>query len=197
MHAAYGWLSRQTGGQVVVAGTSSGGGLALALLLRLRRLGEPPPAGVLALSPWTDLTCSGCSYESLAAHGPSREYLSFWGARYLDGADPKAPEASPLFGDWRGVDVPMLLQCGGHEAMLDDSVLFAARAVHCGCSVTLDVLREQQHGFQHEAAFNDAAAVAVERAAAYAAEWLMHSAMKASVQAHGRAPPPREEAAGA
>ena len=40
------------------------------------------------------MTQSGGSYSSLAAHPPTREYLAFWGAAYLAGADPRTPEAS-------------------------------------------------------------------------------------------------------
>ena len=37
-----------------IIGDSAGGGLALALALRLRDEGGPLPAAVVALSPWTD-----------------------------------------------------------------------------------------------------------------------------------------------
>lgn len=44
--------------QIVVAGDSAGGGLSLALLLILRDLGLPMPAGGILISPWVDLTHS-------------------------------------------------------------------------------------------------------------------------------------------
>ena len=50
--------------RIVVAGDSSGGGLALALLLSLRDAGAPMPAGAVLFSPWTDLAATGASLEA-------------------------------------------------------------------------------------------------------------------------------------
>ena len=62
---AEGWPAER----IVVGGDSAGGGLAFALLHGLLAAGDPPPAGVLAFSPWVDLTLSGAS---IAAAGPAR-----------------------------------------------------------------------------------------------------------------------------
>lgn len=43
---------------IVVAGDSAGGGLALSLLILIRDLGLPMPAGAVMISPWVDLTHS-------------------------------------------------------------------------------------------------------------------------------------------
>ena len=52
-----------------MGGTSAGGGLCLALLLKIRDEGGELPAGAIAISPWTDMTQSGESYVTNAAHG--------------------------------------------------------------------------------------------------------------------------------
>lgn len=172
VHAAFKWAADDFGASnIVVSGTSAGGGLALALLLRLKSESEAQPAAAFTMSPWTDMTQSGQSYDTLAEFGPTRDYLQHWGREYLQGESPENPEASPLFGDLRGLP-PLLIQVGGHEAMLDDSTAFAAAAAQAGCDVTLQVYREQRHGFQHEAGFNPVAASAVRSAAAFACEAL-------------------------
>ena len=48
--------------QIVLCGESAGGGLCYALAMGLREQGQPLPGGILAISPWTDLTASGPSY---------------------------------------------------------------------------------------------------------------------------------------
>lgn len=171
LYTAWRWLIRPDGGgvspaQVVVGGSSAGGGLGLALLLRIRDAGEERPAGALAVSPWTDLTQSGASFLTNAAHGPAREYLAHWGQIYLAGVDPRHPYASPLFADLRDLP-PLLLQAGGQETMLDDATAFAAAAARAGNSVALEVYAGQPHSFQHEAATSPVAREAVQRLAAF------------------------------
>jgi epsilon-lactone hydrolase len=161
------WLIAADGGdvapnRVVIGGTSAGGGLALALLLKLRDEGSRLPAGAALVSPWTDLTQSGASFSTNATHGPDRNYLEYWAAIYLDGADPQTPYASPLFGDLCGLP-PLFIQVGGHETMLDDSTALAAKAARAGCSVNLEVYAGQPHSFQHEAATKEIARDAVRR----------------------------------
>ena len=61
----YNWLL-QAGWQeheIVVAGDSAGGGLALALCMYLKNQNRKLPAGLICMSPWTDLTQSGASYD--------------------------------------------------------------------------------------------------------------------------------------
>lgn len=63
---AYNWLLDRgyPGNRIIVAGDSAGGGLALALCLYLRDHGIELPGGIIAMSPWTDMTASGESYET-------------------------------------------------------------------------------------------------------------------------------------
>lgn len=64
--ACYKWLLSQGwfGSQIVLAGDSAGGGLAMCLTMYLRDHDMPLPAGIVAMSPWTDLTAGGESYET-------------------------------------------------------------------------------------------------------------------------------------
>lgn len=82
-----------------------GGGLIYALCLRLKSKRMTLPCGIIAISPWTDLTCSGESYEINRDNDPSltEELLNFYSGCYTGGVTPKdAPEVSPLFGDLTG-----------------------------------------------------------------------------------------------
>ena len=68
--AGYRWLvsSGIEPRMISVAGDSAGGGLALALVMKLRDLDEPLPASVVCLSPWTDMAGTG---ESILANSES------------------------------------------------------------------------------------------------------------------------------
>src|SRR5437660_11093971 len=84
---------------IVVAGESAGGGLTLSLMLALRDRGDPLPAAAAVFSPWTDLAATGDSIRE-----NDRRCAMFVGGqigpgarRYLGGADPRNPLASPLY----------------------------------------------------------------------------------------------------
>lgn len=135
-------------GQVVVAGDSAGGGLALALALALKREGLPQPAGIFVISPWADLTQSGASYGAKADTDPmiSKAGLDLNARAYLGGLDARDPLASPVFGDFDGV-APVLIQTGSEEALLSDSLTLADVLAHARVEVRLEVWPEMIHVF--------------------------------------------------
>jgi epsilon-lactone hydrolase len=133
---------------IALAGDSAGGGLVLATLVALRDAGDPLPAAGYASSAYTDLTVSGDSAVAIDDPVCNRAGLVMLGDAYLDGADPREPLASPLFADLAGLP-PLLLQVGGREALLDDSVRFAERARAAGVDVTLEVLDGVIHIWQY------------------------------------------------
>ena len=132
--------------RVVVAGDSAGGGLALALLTRIRDAGVALPAGAVALSPWTDLTASSASIAANEATDImlGQPLLHHWATAYLDGADPEHPHASPLHADLSGLP-PILVQVGDTEVLLDEGVRFAAQAADAGVDITLQVEPDMFH----------------------------------------------------
>ncbi len=148
--AGYRWLREQgfSSDRIAVAGISAGGGLTAALMLALKAAGEELPACGVPLSPWMDMTQSGQSYVSQADQDPSisKIYLDRWSDTYLNGADPKTPLASPLFGDLAGLP-PLLIQVGSAETLLDDSVAFAREAGAAGVDVTLEIWSDLIHGW--------------------------------------------------
>jgi len=128
--AAYDWLLHNTpeAGRLFVMGDSAGGGLTIALLMKLRDEGKPLPEAAVALSPWTDLALTGQSLQSNAAADPmlNADHLPAFARYYLAGADPRTPYASPLYGDARGLP-PVLIQVGSDEILRDDAVRMAEK----------------------------------------------------------------------
>lgn len=147
---AYTWLLAQDNivpSNIVLAGDSAGGGLCLAMLLALRDKGIPLPAAAVALSPWTDLRCTGRSYRDNADKclSPCGSWTAF-SRHYAGGQDAGLPLISPLYGSLHGLP-PMLIYVGGDEILLDDSVHFADRAREAGVDVTLRVGKGLFHCF--------------------------------------------------
>lgn len=134
---------------VALAGDSAGGGLALALLQRLRAAGRPLPTAVALLSPWTDLSLDDPSVEELAANDVvlDVERLRSSVSAYAGGTDVAQPELSPVHADLGGLP-PMHIEVGTGELLLNDSIRLAARASAAGVDVTLHALDALPHVFQ-------------------------------------------------
>ena len=145
---AYQYLLKKgyAGHQILLCGESAGGGLIYALCLKLKELGLPLPCGLIGISPWTDLTGSGKSYEENREVDPSMspELLQFYAKCYTD--DPANPLCSPLFGDLTGFP-PSLLFVGGDEVMLDDTRMLHQKLVKSGCRSKLIVAPERWHAY--------------------------------------------------
>lgn len=145
---AYQYLLKKgyAGHQILLCGESAGGGLIYALCLKLKELGLPLPCGLIGISPWTDLTGSGKSYEENREVDPSMspELLQFYAKCYTD--DPADPLCSPLFGDLTGFP-PSLLFVGGDEVMLDDTRMLHQKLVKSACRSKLIVAPERWHAY--------------------------------------------------
>ena len=105
---------------IVFAGESAGGGLTLALLLALKEKGIPYPKAAVAISPWTDLTCSGDSYKTKNRVSPAP--LNSWNvfSKYYTGKHTATnPLISPLFGDLSGLP-PIYINSGTDDELFDD-----------------------------------------------------------------------------
>jgi acetyl esterase/lipase len=133
---------------IVLAGESAGGGLALGALVALRDAGTPLPGCVWLSSPWTDLTMSGESMISKADVDPliQKPYLIEAASAYLKGADPRTPLASPLFAELAGLP-PLLIQVGGAETLLDDSMRLARAAAQANVRVVLETWPDMIHAW--------------------------------------------------
>jgi monoterpene epsilon-lactone hydrolase len=148
---AWRWLRTQgiAANNIAVGGDSAGGGLTLALTMRLRAAGEPMPGCLWLSSPWTDLTMSGATLATKDAVDPliHKPYLEELASAYVPAGMARAdPRISPLFADLRGLP-PMLIQVGSAETLLDDSVRFAGSAGAADVPVTLEVWPDMIHAW--------------------------------------------------
>jgi len=147
---AYQWLLERGGepSKTVVAGDSAGGGLAVSAAIALRDRGLPMCGGIVAISPWADLICSGESMTSRATVDIecTRAGLLEMAGWYMNGADPCQPLASPVFADLAGLP-PLLCVVGGNEILLDDSIRLVRKAGIAGIDATLFVASGMQHIF--------------------------------------------------
>ena len=131
---------------ITLCGESAGGGLCYSLCLKLREQELPMPAGIIALSPWTDLTASGESYEKNRETDPSMTagMLDFFASCYTD--DRTDPLVSPLFGALEGMP-PSLIFVGGDEIMRSDAEELHRKLLRAGCVSSLTVTPERWHAY--------------------------------------------------
>ncbi len=154
---------------IILAGESAGGGLSYALALKLREMGIGMPAGIVAISPWCDLTLSGASHGDNRHKDPSlsTELLDFYANLYTGalekGADiPKKavkvkdfedrfelrchPLASPVFAELSDMP-PTLIFAGGDEILLSDSEKIYERYIECGSEARLVIRPQMWHAY--------------------------------------------------
>ncbi|WP_019949074.1 alpha/beta hydrolase [Hymenobacter aerophilus] len=140
---AYFWLLNQghAPADIIVAGDSAGGGLALALLLALRDAAEPLPAAAVGLSPWTDLRLPTATLRSLSHHESlllEALEIRSWGPLYAAETPLSHPLVSPARAALHGLP-PLLLQVSDAEVLGDDVRRFAEQARAAGTPVTLQI----------------------------------------------------------
>lgn len=132
---------------IAIVGESAGGGLSFALTLRLKEMGVEMPFCVVALSPWTDLTCSAESYKTLADVDPSLfEDTLKQSAEYYSSGDYENPLVSPLYGDLSNMP-DSLIFVGNNEILLDDSVHMAKALEDAGSKCELHIEDEMWHAY--------------------------------------------------
>lgn len=131
---------------ITLCGESAGGGLCYALCLKLKELGLPQPCGIIAISPWTDLTASGSSYEENRKRDPSMtvELLDFFASCYT--ADRCDPLVSPMFADLAMLP-DSLLFAGGDEILLSDARDLHEKLLAAGCKSELTVTPGRWHAY--------------------------------------------------
>lgn len=162
--SAYLYLLEQgySPGNIIVAGDSAGGGLAISLNLLLRDHAIPPPLCTVAMSPWLDLTHSLPSwrlneYDYLPVNSRDPAFISKTRSQYYttnDGLN-HHPYVSPLFGtEAKGKIGPLLIQIGELERLRDENLMFASKSF-TSSPIRLEMYKEQVHcfhGFEAEQA---------------------------------------------
>ena len=133
-----------------VFGDSAGGAILAGALLKLRDDGAPLPGAVILWSPWSDVTATGDTYQTLADWDPmlSFDRLAVSAAAYADPADQKNPYVSPVYGDYAKGFPPTLIQGGTREIFLSNMVRHYQALRAGGVDATLDLYEGMIHVFQ-------------------------------------------------
>lgn len=152
---------------LIVAGDSAGGGLAVALLIKLRELGEPAPRGVVLLSPWLDLTLTR---EALTGKGRGdyigAESLATNALLYAGATSLAEPTLSPLHAQLAGLP-PVLMETGEWETLCEQNQRFAERLCEAGVEVRHTVVPGMLHAFPCFSAILPQGVLAIERVGAF------------------------------
>jgi acetyl esterase/lipase len=147
---SYLWLLKRDikPSNIILAGISSGGNLALSVLLHLKEKGVELPAGAVCMSPLVDLLFQGHSIvTNKGKDWINSERLNNLRKVYLKGGNAKNPLASPIYGDLHGLP-PLLIQVGGHELLLDDIIEFHKKARASDVGVSFELWKDMFHCFQ-------------------------------------------------
>ena len=134
---------------IVIAGDSAGGGLAVATLLSLRHTGDPLPAAAVLLSPFLDVTASGETVRTRAGRDPwfHAKDMQVVVRHYCGAEQVRNPLVSPVFANVAGLP-PVYIQVGDDEILLSDSTRFADKMRAAGNKVDIEVWPEMWHVFQ-------------------------------------------------
>jgi len=154
--------------QIVLAGDSAGGNLALVTLHRARAAGLPPPGCAVLLSPAVDCTMGSPSMVAFDGRDPMIRIANLLVLRRHYVPSPHQytnPEVSPLFADFGGFP-PLFFQVGNTELLLDDATRAAEKAHEAGVDVELELWPGAPHAFQL-AGFLPEAALAIDHIARF------------------------------
>jgi epsilon-lactone hydrolase len=129
-------------------GTSAGGGLTLALSLKLKELGEDLPGALALGTPWADLTGSSDSYQVNAqVDGIFSSFDGFGKAMaelYAGAAGVTHPLVSPVFGEYSGFP-PTVFVTGTRDILLSDTVRVYRAMRAAGVTARLEVHEAMSH----------------------------------------------------
>jgi monoterpene epsilon-lactone hydrolase len=133
---------------MAIFGTSTGGGMTLAMILRAKQEGLPLPAAIAPGTPWSDLTETGDTYKTnewldnvLVSYNG---YLVHAAKLYANGHDLKDPQLSPIYGDFTGFP-PAILTSGTRDLFLSLTVLTHRKLRRAGVEAELQVYEGMSH----------------------------------------------------
>jgi epsilon-lactone hydrolase len=140
-------LQDRHSGEIVVGGTSAGGNIAAAMLLKARDDGLPLPAAAVLNTPATDLTTSGDTWKTNVGldnllTGSENVPMSL----YARDQDLRDPLVSPLFADFSKGFPPTILTTGTRDLLLSDTVRMHRALRTGGIEADLHVWEAGGHG---------------------------------------------------
>jgi len=147
--SAYRWLLMKgfESSNIVIAGDSAGGGLALSTLVFLRDAGERLPACAVCISPWLNLAIT---HEAINNHNDpilNPQILGVYANYYARNNPPTSPLISPIYADLKGLP-PLLIHAGSDEFLLDEAMQLTENACQANIEVVLQTWEGVFHGYQ-------------------------------------------------
>jgi acetyl esterase/lipase len=134
---------------MAIFGSSAGGNLTLAMILRAKQNNLPLPGAIAPGTPMSDLTNAGDSFHTnamldnvLVAPNASCDKRA---ALYANGRDLKDPMISPVYGDMRGFP-PAILTTGTRDLFLSSTVRVHRKLRQAGVEAVLQVFEGQSDG---------------------------------------------------
>jgi epsilon-lactone hydrolase len=128
-----------------IGGSSAGGGLALATIVKLKQLNVPLPAALFAGTPWADLTNRGDTFvRTQCGAAPDTSALTAEGRLYAAGHDRHDPLLSPLYADFAHFP-PTILISGTRDGLLSDTVRVHRKLREAGVEASLHVFEALGH----------------------------------------------------
>jgi epsilon-lactone hydrolase len=134
--------------KTAIFGTSTGGGMTLAMVLRAIKEGLPLPAAIAPGTPWSDITETGDTYFAnemldnvLVSY---RGWLGDAAKLYANGTDLKDPMLSPIYGDFHGFP-PAILTTGTRDLFLSNTVRTHRKLRDAGIEAQLIVFEGLSH----------------------------------------------------
>jgi len=142
---------------VILAGDEAGGGLAFAVGLAVRNAGLEMPGGVVALSPWADVSLSGLSMLNNRKTDTVLDWetLFLCARHYLRKSNPCDAYASPAYAAFTGFP-PVMVHAGANEILRDDASKLGDRAAEANVAVSVEIYAGMGHLFQTDGARNEA-----------------------------------------
>lgn len=133
---------------MAIFGTSTGGGMTLAMILRAKQEHLPLPAAIAPGTPWSDLTETGDTYKTnewldnvLVSYSG---YLVHAALLYANGHELQDPQLSPIYGDFHGFP-PAILTSGTRDLFLSNTVRTHRKLRQAGVEAELQVFEGMSH----------------------------------------------------
>src|SRR5579863_9925981 len=141
-----------SGSSIILAGDEAGGGLAFSVALAVRNAGLAMPAGLVALSPWADLSLAGPSVMTNRKSDTRLDWeiLFLCARRYLRKSNPGDIYASPVYAGLQNFP-PLMVHAGACEILRDDASRLGDRAAEAQVPVSVEVYDGMGHLFQADA----------------------------------------------
>src|SRR6202007_2511471 len=134
--------------RMAIFGTSTGGAMTLAMVLRAKDEKLPRPAAIAPGTPWADIDKVGDTYESNEWVDNVLVTWDGWLGRaaklYANGESLKNPYISPIYGDFKGFP-PTILTSGTRDLFLSNTVRVHRKLRQAGVIADLHVFEGQSH----------------------------------------------------